>query len=254
MVDIHSHIIFDVDDGPKSYEESIKMLKAASTEGITEIISTSHAYHPQYDAKVGIIKERIATLQQALFEQEIPLTLHIGQEVRIHEHICQHLGEGAALTLANSNYLLLELPSSGVPQYTFDMVNKLVEKDITPIIAHPERNKGIAEKPELLSRLIRQGALSQVTAGSIAGHFGKSVQRTALNLIDAQLVHSYGSDVHNLDTRPYLFLKGLNYLEKHKRSEWVDYLLENNDKILFNHEVILLEPGIIEKRKWWSIF
>ncbi len=254
MVDIHSHIIFDVDDGPKSFEESIEMLKAASAEGITKIISTSHAYHPQYHADAEIIKERIATLQQVLIEQDIPLTLYIGQEVRIHEHICQHLDEGAALTLADSNYLLLELPSHGVPKYTFDMVNKLVEKNITPIIAHPERNKGIAEKPELLTRLIRQGALSQVTAGSVAGHFGKSMQRTALDLIDAQLVHSYGSDVHNLDTRPYLFQKGLKFLEKHRRSEWVDYLLENNDQIMANREVILLEPEMVEKRKWWSIF
>jgi len=248
MIDIHSHIIFDVDDGSKSLEDSIKMLIQATTEGITEIIFTSHAFHPHYHADVETVKERISVLQHGLEVHNIPLKL------RINERICQQIEDGSVLTLANSKYLLLELPSYGVPKYTFEMVNRIVAKNIVPIIAHPERNKGITEKPELLEQLIRQGALSQITAGSVMGHFGRVVQRTALDLIDANLVHTYGSDVHNLKTRPFLFDQGLTYLEKHKRSEFVDIFLENNERIIANREILAFEPMIAEKKKWWNVF
>ncbi|MGG0657180.1 tyrosine-protein phosphatase [Rummeliibacillus pycnus] len=254
MIDIHSHIIFDVDDGPKSLEDSIKMLIQATTEGITEIIFTSHAFHPYYHAAVETVMERISVLQHGLEIHDIPLKLHLGHEVRINEHICEQIVEGSVLTLANSKYLLLELPSSGVPLYTFEMVNRIVAKNIVPIIAHPERNKGIVEKPERLEQLIRLGALSQITAGSVVGQFGRAVQRTALDLIDANLVHTYGSDVHNLQTRPFLFEQGLNYLEKHKRSDFVDFFLENNKRIIADTEITVLEPINAEKKKWWNIF
>ena len=85
-----------------------------------------------------------------------------------------------------------------------------------PIIAHPERNRAIAEKPERLERLVRHGALAQVTAGSLSGHFGKNVQKLALQLIEANLIHTYGSDVHNLDDKTIPFQKGLDYLGKKK--------------------------------------
>ncbi|WP_397536617.1 tyrosine-protein phosphatase [Rummeliibacillus pycnus] len=254
MIDIHSHIIFDVDDGPKSLEDSIKLLINATTEGITEIIFTSHVFHPHYHANVETVKERIGILQRGLEVHNIALKIHEGHEVRINEHICRQIDDGSALTLANSKYLLLELPSHGVPKYTFEIVNRIMAKNIIPIIAHPERNKGIAEKPELLEQLIRQGALSQITAGSVMGHLGRFVQRTALDLIDANLVHTYGSDVHNLKTRPFLFNQGLNYLEKHKRSEFVDIFLENNERIIANREILAFEPMIAEKKKWWNIF
>lgn len=251
---MHSHIIFDVDDGPKSIEESIKMFDRAVVEGITEVICTSHAFHPQYHSSANIVKERTDVLRNALKMYNIPLTIHTGHEVRLNGLLCQQVDEGSALTLALSKFLLLELPSQGVPRYTFEMIDRLLAKGIIPVIAHPERNQGIAERPEILEKIIRQGAISQVNAGSIVGHFGKRIQHIALKLINAHLIHSYGSDVHNLTTRPFLFEKGLSYLEKQTCSEFVDILLENNTRIISNDEVIVFEPENIEKRKWWGLF
>lgn len=254
MIDIHSHIVFDVDDGAKNIEESIKMLYGAVEEGITEIIFTSHAFHPQYHAEADIMKERTNILREGLKVHNIPLTIHTGHEVRLNDHLCQQVEDGSALTLANSKYLLLELPSREVPRYTFDIVNQLVAKSIVPVIAHPERNYGIMEKPELLERLIFQGAISQVNAGSIAGYFGKRIQQASFSLIEANLIHTYGSDAHNLSSRPFLFDKGLSILEKHKLTDFVDIFLENNARIVANDNVIILEPGNIPKKKWWGIF
>lgn len=254
MIDIHSHIIFDVDDGPKSIEESIKMLYSAVDEGITEIVFTSHAFHPQYHAQTGIVKERFDVLREGIKIHDIPLNIHIGHEVRLNDQICPQLDKGKVLTLANSRYLLLELPSQGVPKYTFEIINQLVTRGIVPVIAHPERNYGIMEKPELLERLVFHGAISQINAGSIVGHFGKRIQQNALKLIKANIIHAYGSDVHNLSKRPFLYAKGLSYLEKHKCSDFVDIFLENNARILANSDVIILEPEKILKRKWLGLF
>lgn len=254
MIDMHSHILWGVDDGPKALEETIEMLEQASKEGITAIIATSHAKHPQYHVPYDIVNEQIETLQQELTNRAISLQLHSGHEVRLCDNMVELIQQKQLHTLANSRYVLLELPSSTVPSYTKNIVLALLEQGMTPIIAHPERNKAIAEKPARLERLIREGAVAQITAGSLAGHFGKTVQKLSLQLVEANLVHTYGSDVHNLTTRPFLFDAGLDFLEKKKQVDAVDLLLENNARILENKPFILHEPEEIQTKKWWQIF
>ncbi|MFC7685310.1 tyrosine-protein phosphatase [Ureibacillus sp. GCM10028918] len=253
MIDMHSHFLWNVDDGPKTFEESIELLKQAAKEGITDLISTSHSQHPQYNAKFDTVNDQIQQLQIELTNRNIPLTLYRGHEVRLNEKLISLLQEGQIHKLANSNYVLLELPSSHVPNYAKNIIHQLSIQGLTAIIAHPERNKGIAEKPERLECLIREGAVAQITAGSLAGHFGKSVQKLSLDLVSANLVHTYGSDVHNLTTRPFLFEKGLAYLEKKKRLDAVDLLLKNNKSIIRNEPLVLFEPETVKKRKWLSL-
>ncbi|WP_342463166.1 CpsB/CapC family capsule biosynthesis tyrosine phosphatase [Ureibacillus sp. FSL K6-8385] len=253
MIDIHSHILYGVDDGPKHVEESIAMLEAAANEGITEVISTSHASHPQFDVPSNVVIEQIHELKKELDDRQIPVSIHVGHEVRISENIVERCLTGEVHCLANSNYLLMELPSNSIPLYTKNIIRELLLHDIIPIIAHPERNKAIAEKPERLERLIREGALAQVTAGSLAGFFGKKVQQLALDLVRANLVHTYGSDAHHLTARPFLFKEGLSFLEKKKELDSADLLLENNARIIANRPLILYEPEL-PKCKWWKLF
>jgi len=254
MIDIHSHILYGVDDGPAVKEVTIQMLEKALKEGITEIISTSHAFHPQYHAEAHEVKEKLLTLQQEIEEQQLPIKLHIGHEARLRDDLVELIKEEKIHTLAGSKYLLLELPSQGIPKYTTDIIHQLLSEDILPIIAHPERNKAIAENPSRLKKLINHGAIAQITSGSLAGHFGRGIQKLSLQLVDANLVHTYGSDVHNLKTRPFKFDRGLRYLEKHKRLDAVDIFLENNARIVENSEVIILEPEDLQLPKWWNIF
>lgn len=156
-----------------------------------------------------------------------------------------------ALTLAGSKYVLLELPSCVVPAYTVKVIEQLLVINKVPIIANPERNRAIALKPNLLKDLVSHGALAQITAGSLVGHFGKNVQKLSLQLVRANLIHTYGSDVHNLKTRPALFEKGLDFLDKKKLHGEVDILLENNARMLLNEHFIILEPNELNTRKWW---
>lgn len=253
LIDIHSHILWDVDDGPKTKEETLQILEQAALEGITEIISTSHSNHPQFDVNYDQVNNQLHSLQYECIKQNIPLTLHSGHEVRLSDKIIPQYKSKQLHTLANSKYLLLELPSHTVPHYTKNIIRELLREGVIPIIAHPERNKAIAERPVILEHLIREGALAQITAGSLAGYFGRKIQKLSLDLVKANLIHTYGSDVHNLSSRSFHFNKGLCYLEKRKELDAVDLLLENNARVIKNMQMILHEPEKIEGAKWWQM-
>lgn len=254
MVDIHSHILAGVDDGPDSLDEAVQMLRKAVDEGITDLIATSHAYNPHYHVGRAAVEKKLLELQEVIDAHDIPVVLHAGQELRIQDKTAEVLENQEALTLANSRYALIELPSSSVPTFTVPLIQQLLNQNIIPIIAHPERNKAIAEKPARLERLISNGALAQVTSGSVAGHFGKGAQRAALTLIRSNLIHFYGSDAHNLSTRPFLFNAGLDYLDKNHMTDYVDLFLENNARILEKKDAIILEPYLVSEKKWWNVF
>lgn len=253
MIDIHSHLLFGVDDGPKTMEGTMRLIEGAVVEGISQLIVTPHAYSPQYHVQASEIESQVRLIQDIINAADIELTLFTGQEVRIHEDLIQNILNKNILTLADSRYLLLELPTEHVPAYTTNIIHSLVDKDIIPVIAHPERNRGIAENPERLERLVRQGALAQVTAGSVAGHFGKSTQKLSMQLIEANLIHAYGSDAHHIDTRPFLFNKGLDIIGKKLGTDTIDMLLVNNQRILTDQIVTVFEPKDTVPRKWWSL-
>ncbi|MDN7241720.1 capsular biosynthesis protein [Planococcus sp. N028] len=254
MIDTHAHILPGLDDGAETMEETKRMLEKAVEEQITGIIATPHAYHPQFETNLAALHHKLQAVQNWVAEQELPIQIYSGQECRLSEKLPERLKTRQALTLANSRYVLLELPSAGIPAYTINIIQQLIMDNYVPIIAHAERNQGIIEKPERLERLLLHGALAQVTAGSVAGSFGKAIQRMALNLIDANLIHVYGSDIHNLTKRTFLFNEGLDVLEKKKRHEMIDIFLENNERIVRNENLYVLEPQSIPKPKWWNIF
>lgn len=253
MIDMHCHILFGVDDGPKTVDDTIRIVEKAVKEGITDMIATPHAFSPHYNVPKEEIEGQIRLLTDVLQAGGYPIIVHTGQEVRLHEHVIEKIIKREAMTLAGSHYLLLELPSQSVPLYTVNVIQSMLENGVIPIIAHPERNRAIAEKPERLERLIRHGALAQVNAGSLSGHFGKSVQRLSIQLVEANLIHTYGSDVHDTKARPLLFNEGLSFLKKKKNHDMIDILLENNKRILKDEPFIILEPEIPVNKKWWQL-
>lgn len=238
MNDIHSHLLWNVDDGPATLEESIHLLEKAVNEGITGIIATSHFQHPLYSVNFNQVQDMVKVLQIEIEKNNIPLKIYTGHEVRLSPNVTQLYKSFQLHTLANSNYVLLELPSYAVPLYTFHIVQELLKEGITPIIAHPEKNNEIYENPTLLEKLVRTGALAQITAGSLTGYFGRRVQKFSLDLVKANLIHTYGSDVHNLSKRPFLFKEGLAFLEKKKQLDVVDLVLENNYRVINNMPIL----------------
>ncbi|SDD98973.1 protein-tyrosine phosphatase [Bhargavaea beijingensis] len=254
MIDMHTHILFGVDDGPEELSGSMKMLRQAAEEGITEIIATSHACHPQFHVDANRVYNGVDQLREAAGKEGLGIRLHAGHEIRLNANLPERLDAGEILTLAGSKFVMLELPSQGVPDYTVGIIQDLMNRGLIPVIAHPERNKAIVEKPQRLYRLVNHGALAQVTAGAVCGTFGSRIKDAALTLIDSHLVHFYGSDAHNTDKRGFHFDEGLSYLEKKGRADMVDIMLENNARILEKRDPVLLEPEDPKGKKKWFIF
>lgn len=254
MIDTHSHILAGIDDGAETMEETKRLLDKALEEGLNGIIATPHAHHPNFPTDVEKTKTQLALTKDYIKEQTLPIQIYSGNECRLSDKLPERLATGQALTLAESHYVLLELPSSGVPAYTISIIQQLIATDYVPIIAHAERNQGIIEKPERLERLLRHGAVAQVTSGSLVGSFGKAIQKTAFSLIDANLIHVYGSDVHNMSKRSFSFKEGLAVLEKKKYHEMIEVLLSNNECIIQDNKMTILEPLKINKGKWWNLF
>lgn len=254
MIDTHAHILPGLDDGPETMEQTKKMLDAAVKEQISGIIATPHGHHPNFKTDLKAMADKLEMVKNYITEAQLPIEIFKGQECRLSDKLPDRLDAGEALTLAGSRYVLLELPSSGIPAYTVQVIQQLISRNYVPIIAHAERNQGIIEKPDRLRKLLLHGAMAQVTAGSVSGSFGKAIQKTAFTLIEANLIHVYGSDVHSLDKRPFHFNAGLDALEKKKMHEFVDIFLENNERIILNENLYVLEPQDIAKAKWWGIF
>ena len=252
MIDLHSHLLWKADDGPHTVEEALTIATNATREGITEMIVTPHYAHPRHHVKKEKVKAQVHVLQCELGKAGLPLILHLGHEVRMTGEVLSLYRDERFYTLANSRYFLLELPSHTVPYYTIPLIRELIAEGIIPIIAHPERNKAIVEKPFLLEQLVVEGAAAQLTAGSLTGHFGRTVQKASMKLMKANLIHTYGSDVHNLTSRPLLFQQGLHYLEKKRELDAVDLLLENNARVVGNKPLIRGEPCLNRTRKWWA--
>lgn len=254
MIDLHAHILFDVDDGPKDRIESLNMLKQAAREGITDIVCTSHAMHPQYHVQYSKVQALVHDLQQLLLHHQIPITIHTGHEVRLNDELLVHLQQKQLHTLAHTDYILLELPSNTIPAYTKEMIRRLKCAGYTPILAHPERNLAIRENPKRLDVLIHEGAFTQITTGSLTGLFGKEVQRLSLALVRANYIHTIGSDAHNVSTRKFCYQEALQYLEKKNEMEMIERLLMNNANVLANKPIMRFELENIVVKKRWLIF
>ncbi len=195
MIDLHCHILPEIDDGPASIEESITMAKVAAAEGIHTIVATPHIYssHPSALA----IQNKTQQLQQNLEECKIPLSVHAGAEIAYN---CLNL-DLKNFTFPNSTYLLIEFPHNFLPSSADQDLFDLLNKGFKPIIAHPERNQTIIEQPDLLIKLMQENIHLQLTANSITGDFGTAVRDCAWYLLQQKVVSFIASDAHSPNRR-----------------------------------------------------
>lgn len=235
MVDIHSHLIPNVDDGSKSVEETFMLIKEADRAGITDIILTPHYIVNSYEQNANTLILLKDKLQQILDKDKINVKLHIGMEVYITDNLIDLLKQNKLLTLANSKYLLMELPLNTHVQYEDIIIFKLIENNIIPIIAHPERYKFIQENPDKVEELIESGCLMQSNIGSILGIYGNHAKQTFKYLLKKDLIHFLGTDTHRKDTIYPLLKKATKKIEKIIGKEKTEELIKiNTQKILNN--------------------
>lgn len=253
LIDIHSHILSGVDDGAQTIEDSLAMARAAVQEGIRTIIATPHL-NASYQNYKDDIKAKVEQLQDRLNKEQIPLTVLPGQEVRIYGELLEDLQNGKILSLNHTQYLFIELPSNHVPRYTERLLYDIQLQELTPIIVHPERNKQLLEQPDLLYQFVKNGALTQVTASSLNGHFGKNIQKFTNQLLDANLTHFIASDAHNTINRNFQMADAFAEIQSQYGSDLV-YLLTENAQLLLNGQNVYKEiPEKVKRKKLFGIF
>jgi protein-tyrosine phosphatase len=192
MIDIHSHIIFGVDDGAPNVEESVKMVLEAENQGIEAIVATPH-YHD------GLFEmENIQPHFNELCSRTKNSTvkLYTGSEISICPALPELLKQKGCLTLNKSKYLLLEFPYSYIPPYTNEILYKLNLENYVPIVAHPERNRVFLDNYSSFIEVLGKGCLIQLDAASILGVYGNSVKKFTRKMIKQRLAHFVASDAH----------------------------------------------------------
>ncbi len=235
MIDFHSHILPNIDDGSKNMKETIELLEEAQKAGFTKIISTSHYMEQYYETTEKNRLELIKKIQQ----KDQGVEIFPGSEIYITDELVEVLKEKKASPINNSRYVLFELPLNVKEIGAKEVVYRLIENDYIPIIAHPERYSYVQQDINYIEELTQMGALLQANYGSIIGMYGSKAEKTVKKLLKNNSIQFLGSDVH----RPgQVYEKMPKIIKKLKKIIPEDKLEElttlNPQKVLNNEDII----------------
>ena len=203
FIDIHCHILPNIDDGASSLTESLNMARTAFKDGTKSLIATPHQLGSNAQLTAEEIKRSLIELEEVIQNEGLELLIRSGADVRIDPELPKLLKEGKVLTLADrGKHVLLELPHDSY--FPLDrLLTALRKQGIVGILSHPERNRGIIKDPDVMWDVIEAGGLLQITAASLTGAFGSSCQEIAELVVDEGLIHFIASDAHDTTHRPF---------------------------------------------------
>lgn len=233
MIDVHTHLLFGVDDGPETIEESVLMLKKAARQGVVGMILTPHYRHGMFPYRKDTIVENYKKLLPYAAEEGIALFL--GCEYHVNSGILEALSRKRVLTMAGSAHVLTEYEYETDYDYMENMSRQLVSHGYVPVIAHAERYECLLKEPERVGKLRQMGALIQVNASAIIGKEGWTKKRFCKKLLDQGRVDFVGSDSHGIKNRPC------------RMDECRDYLLKKYDFTYVNKLLNMNPAGILEE-------
>jgi protein-tyrosine phosphatase len=205
MIDLHCHLLPGIDDGPASLEESIELARMATSNGITHAAVTPHVHPGRYENTAVTLADDLATFRSALADHDVSLELCLGGEIRLCPEIVPMMEQDLIPFLGEwqgKKVLLLELPHGQIPPGSENLVEWLLDRDILPMIAHPERNKAVMREVRKVDAFVELGCLFQLTAMSVAGDFGESAWLCSRKLLEMGVVTVIASDAHNAGHRP----------------------------------------------------
>jgi protein-tyrosine phosphatase len=196
VIDLHTHVLPGIDDGARSIEDARAIGMDAAGQGVSVLAATPHV-RDDYPTTPEMMEEAVSELRADFAANGIPVEVIHGAEVDLGLLWAIPAAELSRLTLAQTGrYLLLEVPYRGWPFALDSAVRSLVELGVTPLLAHPERNPEVQDRPDRLGKLVEAGALVQVTAASLEGSRDRAAQAAARRLLDLGLVHVLASDAH----------------------------------------------------------
>lgn len=253
MIDVHSHILPNIDDGSRSIEETFNLIKEAKEAGFEGIVCTSHYMENYYETNRPEREVWINAIHENLENKNIDMNLYLGNEIYMSDNIIELLEDGKATTMNDTSYVLFELPMNAEPMNLYDMVYEMQQYKIVPILAHPERYSFVQTDPELIYDLIDKGVLMQANYGSIIGQYGKKAQMIVQKFLENNMIHMLGTDVHRQNTiypkipEIILELKSLIGEEKVKELTTINPELVINNKRIDIRKPYKVELTLIEK-------
>ena len=213
VIDLHTHVLPGIDDGARSLADARALAMAAAGEGVSVLAATPHV-RDDYPTTADEMEEAVAMVRADFTAQGIPVEVLHGAEVDLSLLWAIPPEELRRLTLAQTGrYLLLEFPYRGWPFALDSAVSRLVQLGVTPLLAHPERNPEVQDRPDRVGALVDSGALVQVTAASLEGVRDRAAQAAALRLLELGLVHVLASDSHG----PHISREGLGSVARSMR-------------------------------------
>ena len=245
MIDLHAHILPGMDDGAKSWEDALEMAQAASAAGTGILAATVHSNIPGQDryAWAKRYMQRFETFQRLLRQEKISLRAVSGMEIFADGDIVGRLRKGELLTINETRYPLVEFAMDTEAFFVYHVLDRLLEADYVPILAHPERYRCVQRTPEHVFEWYRMGAVIQINKGSVLGRFGERVKRTADSLLRHRLAALAASDAHGPLMRTAVMNELAGVLERRYGSGCSWLLLEENPgRILEGKPVIWENP------------
>ena len=243
MIDIHSHIIFDVDDGPKTLEDSRCLLEESYRQGVRTIISTSHRRKGMFETPEEKIAANFKQVQELAKQVADDLTVLYGAEIYYTSDILKKLEEGTFPSLGGTKYVLIEFSMSTPYKDIHSALGNVIRLGMTPVVAHIERYNCLENDEDRVSELINMGCYMQVNSSNVLkpklfGDRYKFMKKRVQFFLERDLVHFVASDMHNLDDRPPYMQKAYQIVAKKYGAERAEELFKTNQEILLSNEFI----------------
>ena len=239
MVDIHSHILPQVDDGPKSWDVSVAICKLAAADGITHMVATPHA-NDRYAYDREFLNGEIVHLQGLVGNS---LTLGLGCDFHLsYDNVQDALVHPERYVIDSTRYLLVEFSNYSVPQFASDSLFKLGDRGLTTVITHPERNPILRENLLRVVEWVEQGCVVQVTGSALTGFWGERTRRAAQWLLEHQAVHVLATDAHDLEKRVPILSGARDAAAELCGEDVAEALTETNPAAIVNNQPLPYFP------------
>lgn len=235
MTDLHSHIVYDVDDGSSSIEESIELLRGLKSVGFDNVIMTPHYIEgSEYCSENEEKLEKLDILRNEVRRNNIDINLYLGNEVFINDHMVEGIENGRIYTLNNSKYLLFELPFHNRIISLSDIIYEIKIQGYIPILAHPERYIYFQDNYDLVDELKEEGLLFQANFASILGYYGKGAQKLLKYMLKNEYIDFLGTDIHHIHKTYTIdnFKKIEKEFNKIAGKEYYARIIKNGDNLV----------------------
>ncbi|HTZ57155.1 MAG TPA: CpsB/CapC family capsule biosynthesis tyrosine phosphatase [Acidobacteriaceae bacterium] len=239
MIDIHHHLLFDLDDGPSDIEISVAMAEMSMQNGVTHIVCTPHSSERfKFDPALNL--ERLEMIRKRVTGR---IELGLGCDFHLmYDNIEDAIANPSKYSINGKQYLLVEFPEHSISPNMREIFFRLGMAGLTSIITHPERNPVLARHPEKMTDWLRSGCYIQITAASLTGRFGKVAQKVAHELLRRNWVHFIATDAHDLTSRPPMLRDTYQLVAEKYGVETADRLCKDNPRAAYYGENLPPQP------------